>query len=176
MYTLESVRVYRERGTKKKLILDTNLLLLLLIGAHNKALLKDCQSTKNYTADDYDLLLQVLLYFQTEIVITPHILAEFSDFSRRDIKEPQIQQYLMMVRDKLKTYHEEHVSLPQLLETNLRVLVTLGFPDISIIEAAKRVGAVILTDDIGLGEYANESRIPSVKFGAVRADYTLSPK
>ena len=177
MYTLSEVRRFRETKGKKKLILDTNLLLLLLIGACDKSLLSLCQCTDKYTGEDYDLLLKLLYFFESKIVITPHVLAEFSNISRRDIKEPKIDYYLTTVINRLKCYREENVSLDRLLEMGVKVAVLFGFPDMSIIEATKKADAVILTDDIGLGEYANSCQMPSVSFGAVQAnDLILSTR
>jgi hypothetical protein len=174
VYTLNEVRRYRETRGKKKLILDTNLLLLLFIGGCDKKFLPSCQCTEKYTEDDYNLLLKVLNFFEPEIVITPHILAEFSNISRRDIKEPKIHYYLMMVMDKLQHYKEEHIPLDRLLGLGINVIVLFGFPDMSIIEAAKKLGGVILTDEISLGLYANSNQIPNVSFSAVRANQLIT--
>lgn len=175
MFTLRDVRTYREKKGKKKLILDTNLLLLLLIGACEKDFLPSCACTEKYTGDDYDLLLKVLRFFESEIIITPHILAEFSNLSRRDIKEPKIHYYLTTVMNRLKTYKEEHISLERLLGTKVDILVMLGFPDMSVVEAAKKIDAVILTDDIGLSLYADSAQIANIRFGAVKANEVLTP-
>lgn len=176
MLTLNDVRRYRETRGKKKLVLDTNLLLLLLIGSCDKNLLSRSACTQKYTSSDYDLLVTTLRFFNAEIVITPHILAEFSDFSRRDIKEPKIHYYLMTVVDRLKAYQEEHVPLERLLGVEIKILAMLGFPDMSIIEAAKKIDGVILTDDIGLSIYADSSRIANIRFSAMIADQLLSAK
>ena len=174
MYTLDNVRVYRETKGKKKLIIDTNLLLLLLVGACDKNFLQSCDCTRKYTGNDYDLLLKILRFFESEIIITPHILAEFSNFFRRDIKEPKIHYYLTTVMDRLKNYKEEHISLERLLGTKVNILVMLGFPDMSIIEAAKKIDAVILTDDVGLSVYADSSQIPNIRFSAVSASELIA--
>lgn len=174
MYTIADVRRYRETRGKKKLILDTNLLLLLLIGACDKSFLEKCTCTKKYTHEDYELLVKILRFFGSEIVITPHILAEFSDLSMRDIKEPKIHYYLATVIDKLKNYKEEHVSLERLLNTKVKILAMLGFPDMSIIEASKKIDAVILTDDMRLGLYANSCQIANIPFSAVSANSRLT--
>lgn len=170
MYTLDNVRNYRETRGKKKLILDTNLLLLLLIGACDKNFLRGCDCTKKYTDNDHDLLLKMLRFFESEVVITPHILAEFSNLLRRDIKEPKLHYCLTTIMDRLKNYKEEHISLERLLGTKVSILILLGFSDMSIIEAAKKIDAVILTDDIGLSVYADSSQIPNIRFGAVSAN------
>jgi len=126
-----------------------------------------------YTDEDYELLISTLRYFKSEIVITPHILAEFSDFLRRDVKEPKLSHYLHIIVGKLKNYSEEHIPLQVILATKMTSLLMLGFPDTSIVEAAKRIKATILTEDTGLGIYADSAGIPNVKFKAMKADRLL---
>jgi len=173
MYTLDSVRLFREKIGKKKIILDTNLLLLLLVGGCDKNFLNQHACTEKYTGIDHDLLINIFRFFDPTIVITPHILTEFSNLSRRDIKEPRIQHFIATVRDRLKNYKEEQVSLGRLLNTKVSVLALYGFADMSIIEVAKKIDAVVLTDDISLALYADSFHIPSIKFGALKADNLL---
>ena len=175
MYTLDNIRKYRETIGKKKIILDTNLLLLLLIGACDKNFLSQCACTNKYTNDDHNLLLKIFRFFETQIIITPHIIAEFSNISIRDIKEPKIHYYLKTVLDRLKNYKEEYISLERLLGVKVEILAKYGFSDLSIIEVAKKIDAVILTDDMSLALYADTCRIPSIKFGAVKANHLLMP-
>jgi len=174
VYSLAEVRGYCESRGKRKPILDTNLLLLLLVGVCDKNFLSQHSCTEKYTSEDYDLLVKVLRYFEAEIIITPHVLAEFSDLSRRDIKEPRLNYYLSRVAEKLKSYREEHISLERLLNTKVHLLALYGFPDISLIEAAKKTSAVLITDDIGLGAYATSCLIPNVSFSAVQANSLIS--
>ena len=176
MYTLDSVRLFRQTVGKKQLLLDTNLLLLLLVGACDKTFLPKFNCTSKYTEDDYNLLISIFNFFETKIVITPHILAEFSDISIRDIKAPKIHYYFATVLNRLKNYREEHIPLERFFGMQVSILAIYGFPDMSIIEASKKLDAVILTDDIGLGEYANSCRIANIKFGAVKADRLLKAK
>ena len=169
MHTLDEVRLFCEKKGKKKVILDTNLLLLLLVGTCDKDFISRCACISMYTSEDYELLVNTLRYFKAEIVITPHILAEFSDFFRRDVKEPKLSHYLHIVVAKLKNYSEEHIPLEIILGTKMSSLLMLGFPDTSIIEAAKKIDAAILTEDTGLGLQADALGIPNIKFKAVKA-------
>lgn len=173
MYTLDDVRRYREAKGKKKLILDTNLLLLLFVGTCDINFLPICNSTSKYTKNHYEILLKIFRFFDAEIVVTPHIIAELSNIAIRDIKEPKIHYFLRLVVDKLRNYKEEHVALGQLLGIKINLLARYGFPDLSIIETAKKIDAIILTDDISLALYSDSFNVRSIKFGAVTADYIL---
>jgi hypothetical protein len=64
---------YRQKGV----LVDTNILLLYFVGATNRERISRFNRTQNFIPEDYDLLLQVLGYFQT-IATTPNILTEVS--------------------------------------------------------------------------------------------------
>lgn len=170
MYQLSEIRAFCEARGKYKVILDANLLLLFLVGACDTAFIAQHKCTQKYTKDDYALLLNILRYFKSEIVITPHILAEVSDLSRRDITGPRLTHYITRMVERLKTYKEEHVTLERLLESKIHLIASYGFPDMSIIEGAKTLGAAVITDDYALSAYAITCKIPSVSFSALRAE------
>ena len=62
----------------KRIILDTNLLLLLVVGLTDPALIGKHKRTRSFEVTDYDLLVNVLSGYN-EIVVTPHILTETSN-------------------------------------------------------------------------------------------------
>lgn len=173
MYTLDDIRRYREKYGKNKLVLDTNLFILLLVGAYDKNFFKNCSATKGFCSSDYDLLLEIFKYFDTKIIITPHILTEISNLSRRDIKKPEIDYFFKVVVDQLKSCKEESVSLERLLGIKIEVLTNYGFPDMSIIEVAKKMGAVILTNEINLCGYANLSCVVNINFSNIKANQII---
>ena len=65
------IRQYRRKG----IIVDTNLLLLVLIGGTPS--IAGFKRTSGYTTKDYKLLLNVIDQFE-KLISTPHILAEVS--------------------------------------------------------------------------------------------------
>lgn len=174
MYSLQEVRDFCSKRGKLKVLVDTNVLLVLLIGMCDAESLSKFMCTKKYDATDYRLLVDALRYFKPELLLTPHILAEFSAFLRKDVKEPKISHFIHKIIEKLRTCQEEFIQLDHLLGTEPKTLVYLGFSDMSIIEAAKRTGAAILTEDIDLGLYADNSGIPNVKFSALAAAARLT--
>lgn len=174
VYTLADVYHYRETQGLKKLLIDTNLLLLLLIGSCDKKWLSDCDCTKAYNEVDLELTLHIISLFAEDIVITPHILAEVSNMSKRDIKEPKIQAYIASLVSQLKNYREEHVPIDSLLGKDPKSLALFGFPDMTIIEAAQKTNAVILSDDRRLCEYASSLGIHNINFKPVKANYLLT--
>ena len=65
---------------RKSILLDSNLLLVLLIGAYDPLLLQNFKRVRNFTIDDYDLLV-VLLESHNILLTTPHILTEISNLA-----------------------------------------------------------------------------------------------
>ncbi len=60
------------------LLIDTNLLVLLVVGVVDRKLISTHKRTKTFTESDFDLLVSVLKRFN-EIWITSHCLAETSN-------------------------------------------------------------------------------------------------
>lgn len=59
-------------------LLDTNLLAVFLVGQLGVGYIEKNKKTRNYTSDDFDLLVKLLGNFK-DIIITPHILAEITN-------------------------------------------------------------------------------------------------
>ena len=55
-----------------KIIIDTNLLVLLVVGITERSLIQKHKRTRNFEVEDFDLLTGVLSNFD-EIIVTPHI-------------------------------------------------------------------------------------------------------
>jgi hypothetical protein len=68
------------RHVGKKLILDSNLLLLLLIGDFEPALIKNFKRTARYSLDHHEALVQFLGSF-SGVLTTPHILTEVGNLA-----------------------------------------------------------------------------------------------
>lgn len=60
------------------MLLDTNLLVLLTIGSHERALIPRHKRTNQFTVEDYDLLVAILDDFPRHVT-TPNILTEASN-------------------------------------------------------------------------------------------------
>jgi hypothetical protein len=63
-------------------VIDTNLMVLLIVGSASKEYISRHKRLGGYTVDDFEML-GVLLSGFSEIVLLPHILAEVSNISRQ---------------------------------------------------------------------------------------------
>ena len=67
-------------------VVDSNLLLLLVVGSASKDYIAKHERLRDYTEDDFELLGLLIADF-SDIILLPHILAEVSNLARQ-IKDP----------------------------------------------------------------------------------------
>lgn len=147
----------------------------MLVGICDRNFVSECDLTHKYTCDDCDLLKSIFHYFDAEIIITPHILAELSNLSiGGKIPVHKRPYYFQILTNKLRDFKEEQVPLQKLLGTKIEALVRFGFPDLGIIETAKKLDAVIITDDTRLAPHIHHLKIPCVQFHTVRANHRVN--
>jgi len=63
-------------------VVDTNLLVLLVVGSASRDYIGKHRRLTDYTVDDFDLLGLIIAEF-SEIILLPHILAEVSSLARK---------------------------------------------------------------------------------------------
>ena len=170
LYSLQDITSFCLSKPDAKLIVDTNIFLLLFIGIYDPEYLKRCPlmtgNGKNYEKKHFDLMLEILGRFRNNIVITPHILSEINMLSRRDIKTPHFDAYFTKMVKKLENCKEHLVELGALLKSG--GIREFGFADISLVEAAREKKWAILTDEFDLYRTFNE-HVPIIYFSAVVA-------
>jgi hypothetical protein len=166
MYSLRDVRSYIVQKNPEGLIIDTNVLILFLIGIYDADFIENCNLTNRYTKKDFDLLKSVISYFK-KIVITPHIIAELSNLSishsRSSLRGDKLKSYFMVVVNKLQSMEEKSIDLYSMLGLDINLICELGFTDIGIFELSKKLNMPILTDDTPL--HARLERVvPTINF------------
>ena len=67
-------RALIEKHRSKGVLIDTNLLVLLLVGLVNKRRILDFKRTQNFTIEDFDILLRLVNWFG-KLFTTPHVLS-----------------------------------------------------------------------------------------------------
>jgi len=63
-------------------VVDTNLLLLLVVGSASRTYIARHKRLQGYTADDFELVGLIVAEF-SELIVLPHILAETSNLARQ---------------------------------------------------------------------------------------------
>lgn len=151
------------------LIIDTNVLVVLLIGLYNPVLISKCPKTSDYNSDDFVYIRRLIADTKANIIVTPHILTEVSNLTFRGILyEPGFSQYINHVVEIIGLAEEEHTSKSILLGSP-KLLAAFGFADLSIIEAAKKLKAAVLTNEGALYDALCKANCPVINIDHVRA-------
>ena len=148
--TLQEIERFRSKKNETHLILDTNVLLLFLIGTYDAKYVSSCplmtEGGKNYNEKHFELVEKIIKKFPSKIVITPHILSEINMLSRIKITpESRLRDYFVKLIKQLENYKEHLIGLKVLL--NSGGVVELGITDVSLVELAKQNKWLVLTDD-----------------------------
>lgn len=163
MNSLSDIKRFVFKYRPSGVILDTNVLLLLLIGHLDPKLIeKFSPTTGRYRKEDFDILKKVIGCFKS-IIITPHIIAEISNISMREMDGRGLHAYFHSVINTLKSAEEQNVETKLLLDVGVKIISTFGFTDTAMLEISKREMVPLLTDDSRLFEYFSFEKVPVIK-------------
>lgn len=151
---------YRTRGA----VIDANLLLLLLVGTVRRELVGAFKRTRQYTAEDWDVLEGVLGQLGT-LVTTPNVLTEVSnlgDWLEGPDRERFVQAFRLFVGQVRESRRESrrlvgHDAFP-----------ALGLTDVSLAQAARKGHRLLVTDDFALHQRCERDGIASLNFSHLR--------
>ncbi|NNA50500.1 PIN domain-containing protein [Pseudomonas lactis] len=129
---------------KRRVLIDTNLLMLLVVGYYDKDFVSEHKRTNKFTADDFDIL--EILIEGANIVLTPNVLTEASNLLWQ-CSEP----HKSLIRSKLAQI--AHICDEQFIASSDVIscpeFMNLGLTDAGILEL-KKVSGLILTQDLDL--------------------------
>ena len=162
--------------SKTGLIIDSNLLILLIIGLHNESDITNHERTGSYCVDDFRFLKKVLST-TNKIILTPHIMSEVSNMliegksskSGSLINNPHFDESIKIVSNADEVY----IKKEYLIE-NLKELASVGFTDLSIIKAAKQLGCAVMTDDGRLMPWLEHHKCTATNLTRIRTYYLLN--
>ena len=149
----------RARG----ILIDTNLIVLLIVGSVNRDRIPHFKRTSGYTPADWDLLTGILEQIPRRYAI-PHILSEVSALT--DLKGPGLE----IAKDIL---HNWILLVQELPISSLDACASpyyqrLGLTDAALGVAAKQLGCSVVTSDSDLYVALSEEGTPVVKFDHLR--------
>ena len=150
--------VAKHRG--KKVLVDTNLLVLLAIGMYRRARISTFNRTRQYTQEDFDLLVRLIALFHTRIV-TPHIFAEADNLTRQMPRAEHVAVAAVMTKIIAGTFE---IYCPSVDAAQHKNYPKLGLTDCTIIEASPN--ALVVTDDLRLS-----SILPSLGRDAININH-----
>lgn len=145
-------------------LLDTNVLLLLLVGRTDPDLINRCGRVRGYSADDYETLCE-LLRSARSLAVTPHILAETWNLGENALNGKHRDGFRDAFLEYVKVSREAWVNAAMLVAQ--RYFYSLGITDSAIVRI-KRRRPVVVTDDGPLARQLETLRLPVVNFTHLR--------
>ncbi|MGJ5629135.1 PIN domain-containing protein [Nostoc sp. CALU 1950] len=154
------------RYCQKGVLIDTNILLLFLVGSVNQERITRFNRTQQFIPEDYELLLAFIARFQ-KLVTTPNILTEVNSLANQ-LGEPERSQCFAIFAQFVKNVallDEYYVS--SLDAVNTEKFIKFGLTDCGILTLSKGK-YLVLTDDFKLASYLQSVEIDVVNFNNIR--------
>ena len=148
------------------LLVDTNLLVLYVVGSVNRNRIEQFKRTRQYTKADYALLLRVLSSFK-RLHTVAHVLAEVSNLTDLSGSET------LLAREFLKRTVSvlEEAPVPSVQAANDSLYPRHGLVDASIAAVAREQKCAVLTDDLDLFLALTREKLKAVNFTHLRAQH-----
>jgi rRNA-processing protein FCF1 len=151
-------------GAATGLLVDTNLLVLLVVGAINRDRIGTFKRTSKYTKADYELLLRIRARFKTLYTVA-HVLAEVSNLT--DLPGAETQRARLFLKNAISLLTEAEISSAQAAEDIL--YPKIGLVDAAIGVVARTHNCSVLTDDLELYLLLSRERVKVINFTHERA-------
>lgn len=147
-------------------LIDTNLLVLLVVGGVSREYIARHKRLAEFIADDYDVLVQVLSNF-TSLLVTPNTLTETSNLAAH-ISEPAKGQVLAALHELITRATESYV--PSQEASSRKEFIRLGLTDASILQLCINQ-VTLLTTDLDLWMAAMRGGVTAINFNHFRDQY-----
>ena len=152
---------YRTKG----IAIDTEILLLLCIGLFDEGLITRFKRTSKYSADEFRIAQWIIGEISPHLV-TPHVLAEFSNLSN-NLKERR-KGYYSAIDSFLKNEIEVFFPKEDILDEPF--VSFLGFADISLFKTCRDKGCVLFTADSQLTSKLRDQSIDVINMVEIQSE------
>jgi predicted nucleic acid-binding protein len=146
------------------LLVDTNLLVLFIVGTVNRNRIETFKRTRQYTKSDYDLLCRVLGRFK-RLYTVAHVMAEVSNLT--DLADPERRRARLILKGTIALVDEP--LMPSQQAAGDPLYEPLGLVDAAISAAARAHNCTVLTDDLDLYLRLSRHKVAAVNFAHLRA-------
>lgn len=154
------IEKYRTKG----ILIDTNLLLLFVVGKHDKFLIEKFKRVQQFTIEDYEFICGFVRYF-SKVIVTPYILTEVSNLLNQLPEQYKFEQYSAFSH-LMQEWLERHTE-SKLIAT-VESFKKYGLTDAEIAETGLKKDHLILTDDFRLTGFLNKQGIDVINFNNIR--------
>ena len=153
-YLLKLIQTYKQKG----LLIDTNILLLYIVGSIDINSIRNFRRTAHFTEKDFYIVSKFIDYFVVKIT-TPHILTEASNLLGNRIE------LQFALGKQVEMMEEKFMESKQIAKTD--VFLQFGLTDTAISEMAKD-SYLVVTDDNPLFGYLSNQKIDTVSLDQIR--------
>jgi rRNA-processing protein FCF1 len=153
------VAQYKSKGV----LIDTNLLLLLVVGAYDPERISRFKRTDKFTADDFYTLAAFFNSFD-RVVTTPHVLTEVSNLAGQ-LPDALKTAFYSLFAQHIALLEEYYVESRQL--SSVSQFPKLGLTDCGIMELSRNQ-YLVLTDDFRLAGHLDSQGIDVINFNHIR--------
>lgn len=155
-------RALIDEHRSKGVLVDTNLLVLLLVGWVNRLRIPGFKRTQNFTVEDFDTLSELVTWFGRPVT-TPHVLSQVSDLTDLSGDEFEVAR---------KRFGQLIGEMTEHCEAGVKLIadplfVRLGLTDVAIANICER-GVLVLTSDVILHLALQDRGIDALNFNHVR--------
>ena len=144
-------------------LIDSNLLLLLLAGLHDRSLVARLKRLNTYVLEDFDLLFRFCELFDRRVT-TPHVLTEVSNLSEKGAQSV-LRPFFEFLAGHFVELDEQYEKSGILAQHTL--FVSFGLADSALAQASDD-GLLILTDDLRLYAALEKRGTPAINFNHLR--------
>jgi hypothetical protein len=152
-----------EKHRSNGALIDTNLLVLLLVGLVNRRRIPQFKRTQNFTSQDFDALAALRNWFG-KLVVTPHVMSQVSDLI--DISGQDLARVRAFFRQFVEQAEEFYAPSRELVQDAL--FSRLGLTDAAIATVCSK-GILLVTADLDLHLALQRRGADSLNFNHVRA-------
>lgn len=152
---------------KGSLLIDTNLLVLFVVGTAAKEYIAKHKKLTAFTVEDYDRLVKIIAR-ASEVLVTPNTLTETSNLAAY-INEPARSKVLDVLRTVIASASQERY-VPSSVAAERKEFVRLGLADAALLEIAAK-DVTLLTTDFDLYNTALKKGAQALNFNHLRDQY-----
>jgi hypothetical protein len=149
------------------LLIDTNLLVLFVVGTAAKEYIAKHKKLTEFTVEDYDRLVKIIAR-ASEVLVTPNTLTETSNLAAY-INEPARSKVLDVLRTVIASAAQERY-VPSSVAAERKEFVRLGLADAALLEIAAK-DVTLLTTDFDLYNTALKKGAQALNFNHLRDQY-----
>ena len=149
------------------LLIDTNLLVLFVVGTAAKEYIARHKKLTAFTVEDYDRLVKIIAR-ASEVLVTPNTLTETSNLAAY-INEPARSKVLAVLRTVIVSDSQERY-VPSSVAAERKEFVRLGLADAALLEIAAN-DVTLLTTDFDLYNTALKKGAQALNFNHLRDRY-----